>query len=183
MDHENRQGNVQPAAPFAPAPYAPVPGAPRPEKPRLVLEKRDWLSLLAAFLLAIYPALAFYIGTLFEQYNFPGIGSAVFFLAVLGFGVYRAGFEKLRTHKACIFVLAAAAASAVSLTLWTYLPMRLLNHFAAFVLMAIGLLALSGMNRMPLSRAGMLGESFVNSFRAMFSHFGSLSPYEAMYSS
>ena len=178
MDHDNRQENVQPAAPFAPAPYAPVPGAPRPEKPRLVLKKRDWLSLLAAFLLVVYPALAFYIGTLFEQNNFPGIGSAVFFLAVLGFGVYRASFEKLRTHKACIFVLAAAAASAVSLALWSYLPMRLLNHFAAFILTAIGLLALSGMNRMPLSRAGMLGESFVNSFRAMFSHFGK--PFRAM---
>ena len=166
---------IQPSAPYAPRPIPP-----RPEKKRVKFEKRDYLALLAAFVLALYPALAFYIGTLFAGYNFqfPGIGSAVFFLLVEGFGIFLCGKEKLRENRASLLPLAAGAACALSLGIWSYLPMRILNHFAAFALIAVGLLSLSCMNARPLSRPGVLGESFVGVFAASFAHM--FKPFSAM---
>ena len=157
MDENRRPEEENPKPAFSSgAPYAPVHTAARKTKEKPRFEEKDWILLLVAALLGVYPALALSIRTLGSQDVFPGIGSALFFLAVIAAGIYAIGFENIKQKKGSIFVLAAAAVCAVSLALWSHEPLLVLNHAAAFVLAAIGLLAASGMKRMPLSRAGML---------------------------
>ncbi len=153
-----------------------LPAAPPvPEKPhyaeKTVFCRRDWIFLAISFVLGLYPAFAFSLRTLSSAPNLPGVGSALFFLAALAGGVCAIG-KKGRWNQTNLLVLAAGALCALTLGVWSNFAMRALNHLAAFVLIALGLLSASGMNCRPLESAGMLCESFVNIFAACFRHFG-----------
>jgi len=151
----------------APCAIAPYPIEP-PVREKVVFSRKDWIFLAIAFPLAVYPALAFSLRAIFDH-GIPGIGSALFFLAMIFAGVAAIG-RRGRWVEGNILLLGAAALCALTLGVYSHQPMRLINHFVTYVLTAIGLLSASGMNRRPLGHAAMLGESFVHTFSASFSH-------------
>lgn len=164
MDAENKAGNSTQKETVLP-PYAPE----TVKREKIVFKRRDWIDLAVSLGLGVYPALAFSLRTLFNSPNLPGIGSALFFLAALAAGVCAIG-KKGHWNQSSLLVLASGAICALTLGVWSYFPMRALNHLAAFLLIALGLLSASGTNRFSLTQAGMLCESFVNIFSVSFSH-------------
>ena len=150
------------------APYSPVTGnARKPEK--LKFGTKEWIILAAALAASLYPAFCLKLTFIFEN-GFPGVGSALFLLAVEAFGIYVIGKNGQWT-KGNLFMLASGAVCALTLGISSSYAVRALNHLASFVFIAIGLLCASGMNRFPLTRAAVLWESFVNTFSALFGHF------------
>lgn len=161
----------QKAAPSGENPHAAlsVPAQPRPAE-KTVFSRRDWIFLAVSFGLGLYPAYIFSLRALLSAPNLPGVGSALFFLAVLAGGLCAIG-KKGRWSQSTILILTAGALCALTLGVWSNFAMRALNHLAAFVLIALGLLSASGMNCRAPEEAGMLCESFVNVFAACFRHF------------
>lgn len=155
------------AAPFAPSAEG---YSERAKKEKIVFTAKDRLMLAAALVLALYPAVCFSLQRLASDRSLPAIGSTVFFLAVNIIGGIAIGKNGAWT-KANRALFAAACVSSLVPGLWSYWPMQVLSHFAAFILTALALLTVSGMNSFTLDRPAILGESFVNAFVAAFGHF------------
>ncbi|MBO6010756.1 MAG: hypothetical protein J6P71_03025, partial [Oscillospiraceae bacterium] len=144
---------------------------------KIVFTWREWVALGVSLVLAALFAHVFGLLRMLDLYFTPGVGAALFGLALLALGDWYLG-KNARRDAVSVLLMAASALTALSCAIFSNQPLGLLNLAACWITGAMGLARMAGKDRFGLDRWQVVPNTIGQFFKAIFRNFDK--PFRAL---